>query len=100
MAISRRSANANRIGPLSDRCPLPLIKVIDQHKAVPPLKYLAEGRLALEPLGLGVEVGEANLDVLRRRSSWAQNWASVGAVGSKDELDLPNIGGEPPAAAD
>jgi hypothetical protein len=31
----------------------------------PPLERLAEGRLALDPLRLGVDVREADLDVLR-----------------------------------
>src|SRR5271170_1228444 len=42
----------------------PLIKIVDWHKATPPLERLAEGGLRLDALGLGVDVGEADFDVL------------------------------------
>jgi hypothetical protein len=46
-----------------------LIEVIDWHEAAAPLEGLAESGLALEPLGLGVDVRKADFDVrgLKRR---------------------------------
>ena len=44
---------------------LPLIEVIDRDEAAPTLERLAERRPRLDALGLGVDVGEADLDVLR-----------------------------------
>jgi hypothetical protein len=41
-----------------------LVKIVDRHEAAPPLERLAEGRLALDPLGLGVDIREADFDVL------------------------------------
>src|ERR1700738_4086498 len=43
----------------------PFVEVVDRDQAAPPLECLAEGRLALDSLGFGVDVGEAYLDVLR-----------------------------------
>ena len=37
-----------------------LIEVIDRHEAAPPLEGLAEGGLALNPLGFGVDVCKAD----------------------------------------
>src|ERR1700738_3356469 len=37
----------------------PLVEVIDRDEAAAPLEHLAEGRLALDHLGLGVDVREA-----------------------------------------
>src|SRR5271169_6113273 len=42
----------------------PLVKVIDRHQAAAPLERLAEGRPDLDPLCLGVDVCEADADVL------------------------------------
>src|ERR1700756_1687021 len=43
----------------------PFVKVFDGDKAAPPLEGFAEGGLALNPFGLGVDVRKADLDVLR-----------------------------------
>jgi len=43
---------------------LPLVEVVERHKAAPAFERLAESRLALYALGLGINVGEADLDVL------------------------------------
>jgi len=42
---------------------LPFVKVVDRHQAAPAFERFAEGRLALDPFRLGVDVGEADLDV-------------------------------------
>ena len=42
---------------------LPFVKVVDRHQAAPALERLAKSRLALDPFRLGVDVGEADLDV-------------------------------------
>ena len=42
----------------------PFIKTVDRHQAAPALERFAECRLVLDPLGLGIDVGEADLDVL------------------------------------
>ena len=43
---------------------LPLVKRLDRNKATPPLKRLAEYRLAVHRLGHRVDGREADLDVL------------------------------------
>ena len=43
---------------------LPLIEVIDRNEAALPLEGLAEGGLALDPLSFGVDVSEADFDIL------------------------------------
>jgi hypothetical protein len=43
----------------------PFVKAVERHKATPPGEGLAECRLGVDGLGLGVDVGEAELDVLR-----------------------------------
>jgi hypothetical protein len=53
-----------RIRLLSGRRLLPFVKRVDRYQAAPALERLAESRLALDPLGLGVDVGETDLDVL------------------------------------
>ena len=40
------------------------IKVVDRHQTTPPLDRLAEGRLGIDGLGHGVDVREADLNVL------------------------------------
>ena len=50
----------DRIGLLPGRDLLSLAEVIDRNKAAPPLEGLTEGGLALDPLGLGVDVREAD----------------------------------------
>ena len=42
----------------------PLVEVTDWHKAAAPLERFAEGRPVLDPFGLGVDVCEADFDVL------------------------------------
>ena len=59
-----RSASADRIGLFPGRGLFPFVKVVGRHQAAPALERLAEGRLAVDALGLGVDVGEADLDVL------------------------------------
>src|SRR6266446_2336752 len=44
---------------------LAVVEVVDRYEAAPSLECLAEGRLALDPLGLGVDVRESDFDVLR-----------------------------------
>src|SRR5205823_8125584 len=44
---------------------LPFIKAIEWNEAAPPGEGFAEGRLRVDALGLGIDVGEADLDVLR-----------------------------------
>src|ERR1700730_13410922 len=44
---------------------LPFIKAIEWNEAAPPGKGFAEGLLRVDALGLGVDVGEADLEVLR-----------------------------------
>src|ERR1700719_4478465 len=44
---------------------LPFVKAIEWNEAAPPGKGFAEGRPRVDALGLGVDVGEADLDVLR-----------------------------------
>jgi hypothetical protein len=53
-----------RIGLFPGRGLAPFIEVVYRHQAAPALERLAESRLALDALGLGVDVGEADLDVL------------------------------------
>jgi hypothetical protein len=53
----------DRIGLLPRRGLLPLVEVIDRNEAAPLLECFAEGRLSLDPLGLGVDVREADFDV-------------------------------------
>src|SRR5215472_2541321 len=43
----------------------PFIKVVDRDKTAAPLERLAEGWPLIDPLRLGVDVREADLDVLR-----------------------------------
>jgi hypothetical protein len=43
---------------------LPPAEIVDRHKAAPPLERLAESGLGFDPLGLGVGIREADLDVL------------------------------------
>ena len=43
----------------------PFIEIIDRHEAAAPLECLPERRLALDPLGFGVNVREADFDVFR-----------------------------------
>src|ERR1700730_11927593 len=43
----------------------PFVEIIDGHEAAAPLVRLAEGRLAFDSLSLGVDVREADFDVLR-----------------------------------
>ena len=52
------------IGLLPGRGFAPFIKVVDRHQAAPALERFAECRLVLDPLGLGIDIGEADLDVL------------------------------------
>jgi hypothetical protein len=52
-----------RIGLLPGRGFAPFIKVVDRHQAAPALERFAECRLVLGPLGLGIDIGEADLDV-------------------------------------
>src|SRR5215471_19058139 len=51
------------IGLLPRRGLLPLVKVIDRHQAAPLLEGLAKSRPVLYPLGLGIDVSEADLKV-------------------------------------
>ena len=51
----------------------PFVKTVDRHQAAPALERFAERRLALDPLGLGVDVGEADLDVF--------SLAELGSIG-------------------
>jgi hypothetical protein len=62
--LGQRALSKSSLGLL--RCPglLPLVKDINWHEAAASLEGLAEGRLALDPLGLGVDVREADFDVL------------------------------------
>ena len=53
------------IRPLPTRGLLAVVEVVDTYEAAPSLECLAEGRLALDPLGLGVDVRESDFDVLR-----------------------------------
>src|SRR5260370_20769446 len=46
---------------------LAVVEVVDRYEAAPSLECLAEGRLALDPFGLGVDVREADFDVLRTK---------------------------------
>jgi hypothetical protein len=57
-------SEGDRIRLLPGRGLLPLIEVIDRNETAPPLEGLAEGRLAHDPLGFGVDVREADFDVL------------------------------------
>src|SRR5215831_9382692 len=43
---------------------LPFVKIVYRHKAAPSFKRFAESRLALDPLGLGVDIREPDFDVL------------------------------------
>src|SRR5271170_160676 len=43
----------------------PFIEVVDRHEAAPAVECLAESRLGFDAFSLGVDVGEADLDVLR-----------------------------------
>jgi len=54
----------NGIGLLSRLGFLPLVKVIDGHETATLLECFPESGLAFDPLGLGVDIGEANFDVL------------------------------------
>ena len=40
---------------------MPLVKAVEWNEAASPLKGLAESRLGLDALGLGVDVGKADL---------------------------------------
>jgi hypothetical protein len=42
----------------------PLVKAVDRHEASPALEGIAERRPGLDPLGLGVDIGEADIHVL------------------------------------
>ena len=55
---------------------LPLVKVIDRHKAATPLECLAKRRPVLDPLGLGVDVREADIDVLGQNGTKLQRITS------------------------
>jgi hypothetical protein len=55
--------NGDRIGLLAGRGLL-VIEVIGRHNAAAALKRIAERRLALNPLGFGVDIREADVDVL------------------------------------
>jgi len=54
----------DRIALLTHRGLLPPAKVIDEHEATAPLERLSESRSFLDPLGFGVDVAEADVDVL------------------------------------
>jgi hypothetical protein len=54
----------DRVGLLACRRFLPLVKVIDRHETAAPLECFAEGGPVLDPLGLGVDVREADFDIL------------------------------------
>jgi Resolvase, N terminal domain len=63
----------------------PLVKVIDRNKAAAPLECLAESRLALDPLCLGVDVCEPDVEVLGPIGNQAP--AQQHLVGFLEELD-------------
>jgi hypothetical protein len=42
----------------------PFIKIVHRYQTAAPLKGFAEGWFGLDPLGIGVNVGEADLEVL------------------------------------
>ncbi len=42
----------------------PFVEAVDRHKAAPALERLAESRPGLDPFRLGVDIGEADIDVL------------------------------------
>jgi len=46
------------------RALLPLIKAVDRHEPAAPLKCLAKGRLALDPLDFDIDVSEPDIQVL------------------------------------
>ena len=52
------------VGLFARRRLLPLVKVIDRHEATAPLERLSESRSFFDPLGFGVDVPEADIDVL------------------------------------
>jgi hypothetical protein len=59
--LGQRALSKSSLGLLPRPGLLPLVKVIDRHEAAPPLKCLAEGGLALDPLGFGVDVSRSRL---------------------------------------
>ena len=54
----------NRVWLLDGPRLLPFVEVVDRHKAAPSFERFAQSWLALDPLRRGVDVGEADLDVL------------------------------------
>src|ERR1700757_4205513 len=42
----------------------PFVEIVDRHKAAAARESFAKGRPVLDPLGLGVDVGEADVEVL------------------------------------
>jgi len=54
----------NRVWLLGGPRLLPFVEAVDRHNAAPAFEGFPESRLALDPLCLGVNVGETDLDVL------------------------------------
>jgi hypothetical protein len=54
----------DRMGLFPGRGLLPLVKAVDRHQAAAAFEGLAKSGLRFDPLGLGVAIGEADLDVL------------------------------------
>ena len=54
----------NRVGLFAGAGFFPFVEAIHRHEAAAALEHVAEGRPGLDPLGLGVDVGEADVQIL------------------------------------